>query len=80
MHYKGRAKVISPLNKRFKKIEAEFRPLNQGKFRTQHFIEIQIFQQKEVSAPSYFFYPATEEEDQIEVSKTTYFKHLPGQF
>ena len=80
MQYKGRAKVISSLNKRFKKIEAEFRPLNQGKFRIQHFIEIQIFQQKEVSAPSYFFYPTTEEEDQIEVSKTTYFKQLPGQF
>ena len=69
--------VLSPQNKRFKKVEEEFRPFNKGKFRIQHFIEIQITQLKEIIAPSYFYYPTTEEEDQIKASKRTYLEGLP---
>jgi predicted pyridoxine 5'-phosphate oxidase superfamily flavin-nucleotide-binding protein len=74
---RGKAKVLSPQNKRFKKVEEEFRPFNKGKFRIQHFIEIQITQLKEIIAPSYFYYPTTEEEDQIKASKRTYLEGLP---
>ena len=49
---RGKAKILSPQKKRFKKVE-------------QHFIEIQITQHKEIEAPSYFYYPTIEEEDQI---------------
>ena len=73
---RGKAKILSPQNKRFKKVEQQFRPLNKGKLRIQHFIEIQITQHKEIEAPSYFYYPTTEEEDQINASKKIYLEAL----
>lgn len=60
---RGKAKILSPQKKRFKKVE-------------QHFIEIQITQHKEIEAPSYFYYPTIEEEDQINASKKTYLEGL----
>ncbi len=62
--------------KDLKKVEQQFRPLNKGKFRIQHFIEIQITQHKEIEAPSYFYYPTIEEEDKINASKKTYLEGL----
>ena len=73
---RGKAKILSPQNKRFKKVEQQFRPLNKCKFRIQHFIEIQITQHKEIEAPYYFYYPTIEEEDQINASKKTYLEGL----
>lgn len=73
IQYKGTAKIISPQEQQFKTIEKEFIPLNQGRFRIQHFFQIKIQQTKKITAPSYFYYPSTTEEEQIQFAKKRYF-------
>ena len=72
---RGKSKTLSPQNKRFKKVEQQFRSLNKGKLRIQQFIEIQITQLKEIEALSYFYYPTIEEKNQINASQKI---HLEG--
>lgn len=69
---KGEARVLSPLNQRFKILERDFRPYNKGRFRIQHFIIVTIQEVKNIYAPSYFFYPNTEEIEQVEAAKKRY--------
>ncbi|MDA0794289.1 MAG: pyridoxamine 5'-phosphate oxidase family protein [Bacteroidetes bacterium] len=69
----GQAKIISPQQIEFKEIEADFRPMCQGRFRIQHFIKVKVIHKKELLAPSYFFYPNTCEKDQIIAARSRYF-------
>ena len=71
---KGEATIVNPQQTNFKDLESDFKSLNKGRFRIQHFFQIKITSIKEITAPSYFFYPNTEEEDQIKASQKRYLK------
>lgn len=69
---KGEAKVLSPQDFKFKQLENDFRFLNKGRFRIQHFILVNIQEVKKMNAPSYFYYPNTKQNEQVEAAKKCY--------
>lgn len=72
--WKGEATILGPQDHDFKKEEALFRTQLQGRFRIQHILKIAITSTKAVVAPSYFFYPNTTEQDQINSAQNVYLK------
>lgn len=72
--WKGEATILGPQDHDFKKEEALFRTQLQGRFRIQHILKIAITSTKSVVAPSYFFYPNTTEQDQINSAQNVYLK------
>ena len=56
------------------KVITLFRTQLQGRFRIQHILKIAITSTKSVVAPSYFFYPNTTEQDQINSAQNVYLK------
>ena len=72
---KGIATIIDPKDSDFKVHEKVFRPLIKGKFRIQNIISIKVKQAKKIIAPSYFFYPNTDEKEQIKQAKRRYLNY-----
>ena len=59
----------------FKVHEKAFQLLIKGKFRIQNIISIKVKQTKKIIAPSYFFYPNTDEKEQIKQAKRHYLNY-----
>lgn len=72
---KGISTIIDPKDSDFKVHEKAFQPLIKGKFRIQNIRSIKLKQTKKIIVPSYFFYPNTDEKEQINQAKRRYLNY-----
>ncbi len=69
---KGIAEIIDKRDPDYERMKAPLEAMTDGKFPFSTITKIRAIQAKAIIAPSYFLYPDTNEEQQIENAKRTY--------
>lgn len=70
---KGTATLVLPsATMAFENLSSRFEDKNQARFKIKQIIKISVEQTKQILAPSYLFYPATTEKEQIQKAKEQY--------